>query len=153
MITAGSLAGRVFVVTGAGGTGIASGIVAAITAHGGRVAGIELREDTFPSEAVADGDEGVLRPLADISDADDVRRVSREALDAFGRIDGVVNNAGIGLNKPSYLASEEEFDRIYRVDVRGTWLCCRESVRHCRATGWAGSIVNQCVLGARARHD
>jgi 3-oxoacyl-[acyl-carrier protein] reductase len=76
---------------------------------------------------------------ADVSQAGDVRRLFDAAFEAFGRLDILVNNAGVMFTKPVAEVGEGEFDRIFAVNVRGTFLCCREAARR-MAEG--GRIVN-----------
>jgi 3-oxoacyl-[acyl-carrier protein] reductase len=76
---------------------------------------------------------------ADVSQAGDVRRLFDAAFEAFGRLDVLVNDAGVMFTKPVAEVGEEEFDRIFAVNVRGTFLCCREAARR-MAEG--GRIVN-----------
>ncbi len=55
---------------------------------------------------------------------------------------GLVNNAGVGLNKPAHLASESEFDNLYSVDIRGLWLMSKFFVNQLISNNITGNIVN-----------
>lgn len=78
---------------------------------------------------------------ADVSDADQVRRIVDHTLIRYGRIDGLVNNAAIGPLGTVLDTDEALFERIFAVNVRGTYLTSRAAIPHMRANG-GGSIVN-----------
>jgi NAD(P)-dependent dehydrogenase (short-subunit alcohol dehydrogenase family) len=65
------------------------------------------------------------------------------------RLDILVNNAGIGLVRPIAEASEEEFDQLAAIDLRGMWLCCKYAIPHMRRQK-EGSIVNIASVHSRA---
>lgn len=66
---------------------------------------------------------------ADVSQANDVRHLFQTAIEQFGKIDILVNNAGVILYKPIVDVTEEEFDRIFSVNVKGTFLTCKEAAK------------------------
>ena len=76
---------------------------------------------------------------ADVSKVGDVKRLFDACLGTFGRLDILVNNAGVMFTKPVAEVSEEEFDHIFAVNVKGAFFCCREAARR-MAEG--GRIVN-----------
>lgn len=79
---------------------------------------------------------------ADVARESEVQRVFREIGEAFGRIDVLVNNAGIsGANKPTHELSEEEWDRVQAVNVKGVFFCTKHAVPWMLQVG-GGSIVN-----------
>jgi NAD(P)-dependent dehydrogenase (short-subunit alcohol dehydrogenase family) len=86
---------------------------------------------------------------ADVSILEDVRRMVVETLDAFGKIDILVNNAGIFINSPIEHVSEEDWDRVMDVNLKGVFLCCREIGRHLIERGRGGAIVNVASISAR----
>jgi 3-oxoacyl-[acyl-carrier protein] reductase len=74
--------------------------------------------------------------VADVSKDADVARLVKSALDAYGRLDIVVNNAGTThRNRPMLEVAEEEFDRIYAVNVKPLFLTAKHAVPHLRAAG------------------
>jgi glucose 1-dehydrogenase len=100
--------------------------------------------------ATRDPDDETFRRLAgrgrvhhvsgDISDPDVPVRLVRETVAAFGRLDVLVNNAGVTLSKPALELTAEDFDTIFSVDVRGAFLASQEAARVMGEEG--GVIVN-----------
>lgn len=84
--------------------------------------------------------------VGDVTSGADVARMVDETVDAYGRLDGAFNNAGIGQVGLLHEISEEDFDRVMEVNVKGVWLCLREELRVMRAQGF-GSIVNTSSVG------
>jgi glucose 1-dehydrogenase len=78
----------------------------------------------------------------DVSNEDDVVRMVGEAAEALGGIDVLVNNAGIQISRPSEELSSADFDRVLAVNLRGSFLCAREAIRHFLGDEGGGSIVN-----------
>ena len=78
----------------------------------------------------------------DVSDEADVVRMVGEAAEALGGIDVLVNNAGIQISRPSAELSSADFDRVLAVNLRGSFLCAREAIRHFLGEDKGGSIVN-----------
>jgi len=95
-------------------------VVQEIRARGGRALGIV--------ESVAD-------PRA-------VQRLMQEAVAAFGRVDVLVNNAGIVRSRPVMEMSDADFDAVIDVHLRGTFLCTRDALRLMHAAGRGGRIIN-----------
>jgi NAD(P)-dependent dehydrogenase (short-subunit alcohol dehydrogenase family) len=108
-------AGRRVVVTGAG-SGIGLAIVTRLLARGADLVAIDLNTAAVP--------EAALRLSADISDADQVRAVVAQA-SAAGPVDTLFNNAGIGSTKSILDCEPDEWDRVFNVNVRGTYLMSR----------------------------
>ena len=143
------LAGRTILVTGADGTGVGAGVCAAVVEAGGRVvvhgrtqAGADRAASQWPGSIAVHGD---------VADEDDVEAFVRAAVGEAGRLDGVVNNAGVGLNRSFVDTAAADFDHLYAVDVRGTWLTTRAFVRAALRTGHdQGAIVNVSSVHATA---
>jgi NAD(P)-dependent dehydrogenase (short-subunit alcohol dehydrogenase family) len=121
-------------------TGAASGLGAAtrelLAAEGATVIGFDVTTTT--------GDP-LLRGV-DVSDEDAVAAAVARVVEDHGRVDVLVNNAGIpGPRKPAHEVTREEFERVFGVNVRGTWLCTKHVVPHMLAAG-RGSIVNMSSM-------
>ncbi|MDV2480613.1 SDR family oxidoreductase [Methanoculleus sp. Wushi-C6] len=87
------------------------------------------------------GCEGML-VQGDVSREEDVRRIFREVLDAWGRLDILINNAGIQTASPTHEMTADDYDRVLAVNLRGAFLCAREAVRHFLDRGGGGIILN-----------
>jgi NAD(P)-dependent dehydrogenase (short-subunit alcohol dehydrogenase family) len=84
--------------------------------------------------------------VGDVTSNADVARMVDETVAAYGRLDGAFNNAGIGQVGLLHEVSDEDFDRVMEVNVKGVWRCLREELRVMRAQGF-GSIVNTSSVG------
>lgn len=134
------LKGKAALVTGAG-QGFGFGIAETFAREGARVACLDLKKEI--AEAAAKRFGGAAIALhADVSRREDVERAARAAIDAFGRIDIVVNNAGVThRNKPLMEVGEAEFDRVFAVNVRSILLAAHSFVPHMREHG-GGVFIN-----------
>jgi 3-oxoacyl-[acyl-carrier protein] reductase len=117
---------RVAVVTGAA-RGIGRGIALALAREGARVAACDLDLsllDDLVSQVRAEG--GQVLPLAvDVTCKDQIQRAVGQVLGQWGRVDILVNNAGIYEVLPIEAISEEQWDRVLAVNLKGTFLCCQ----------------------------
>jgi NAD(P)-dependent dehydrogenase (short-subunit alcohol dehydrogenase family) len=129
------LAGAVAIVTGAAG-GVGRATVDLLTARGGRV----VAEDLSPAVDELEGDR-VAAVQGDVADPDTARRAVALAHERFGALDIVVNNAGRFLLKPTVETTDDDWDELVRVNVRGAFLHCREALPALSEHG-DGRIVN-----------
>ncbi|MBR9998771.1 MAG: SDR family oxidoreductase [Cyclobacteriaceae bacterium] len=127
-------------VTGGAGDGLGPGICEAVNDAGGRVIVNDLNLEA--AQEAASKYKGGLAVAGDVSIAEDVARMFEEIKNQCGNIQGVVNNAGIGLGKYAIEAEEAEFSHLYDVDVKGIWLVTRAFVRQLLDNNEAGSIIN-----------
>ena len=151
------LSGKVALVTGAGGErGFGRAIATRLAREGADVAVNDVAANPHGAgsggwgglDAVAreieDGGRGALAVVADVSDATQVDAMVAQVLDRFGRIDILVNNAGSRPGRdrvPVVELSEEAFDEVQRVNVKGTFLCSRAVARHMLERGGGGKII------------
>jgi len=111
-----------------GGTrGIGEGIVRKFYAAGWNTA-FCYRKSDGRAAALCGEMPGLLAVRADVSQERDVDHMMRETLGAFGRLDALVCSAGVGQYKLLQDVETEEFDRLYAVNVRGVYLCCRAAL-------------------------
>jgi gluconate 5-dehydrogenase len=134
----GPLDGRVGVVTGAA-QGIGRALAAGLTAAGARVVLLDRAADEV--RAAAAELDGACAHAADITDADGVGAAIDAAAGEHGRLDFLVNNAGVRLIEPVMEMSLDGWRRTLDVNLTGTFNCIRAAVPHMRRAG-GGRIVN-----------
>ena len=130
---AGRLAGRSAIITGAG-RGIGRAIALAFATEGANVLVNDVDGDAAASVAEEAARSGVSTATSSdaIGSVAAAESVVATAYDAFGDVDVLVNNAGILRDKMLHNMSEEDFDRVIEVHLKGTWACGREIVRRWR---------------------
>jgi NAD(P)-dependent dehydrogenase (short-subunit alcohol dehydrogenase family) len=126
---------RAAVVTGAAG-GIGRAVVSLLRARGYAV----IAEDISPAVTELGADSAVIPLQADVADSESARRAVALATGRFGRLDLLVNNAGLFLRKPTEQCSDEDFDVLMATNVRGAFVHARESLAALEQT--KGSIVS-----------
>jgi 3-oxoacyl-[acyl-carrier protein] reductase len=136
------LAGKVAVVTGAS-KGIGAGIAKALAAEGASVvvdyASDNAGADRVVAEITKKGGKAVA-VQGDVSKAADVKRLFAETKKSFGTIHVLVNNAGVYKFGALESITEEEFHRVFNLNVLGLLLTTQEAVKHFGAEG--GSVIN-----------
>jgi meso-butanediol dehydrogenase / (S,S)-butanediol dehydrogenase / diacetyl reductase len=141
---------RVVVVTGGAG-GIGAAACRAIAAEGGKVVVADL--DGEAARAVAQSiveSGGAAESVAvDVTDRESVRAMIRTAVDAFGRLDVIFNNAGMNRPRDFMDVDEANFDEIVRVNTWGVIVCTQEAARQMIAQGSGGKIVNTGSIAGR----
>jgi 3-oxoacyl-[acyl-carrier protein] reductase len=135
------LTGKVALVTGAW-KGIGRAIALRLAKDGAAVVVNYSGSVQQAQETVGLIEQGGTRAVAvqaDVSKVADVKRLFASCFEKFGRLDILVNNAGVMFTKPVVEVGEEEFDRLFAVNVKGAFFCCQEAARH-MAVG--GRIIN-----------
>ena len=142
------LENKVAVVTG-GAQGIGQAVVEKFVAEGAKVALLDIDEPRGRATAeVLGGEEAGVRFIrCDITREADVSSAIAETVTAFGTVDILVNNAGINTYFDATTMTEDEWDRVFAVDLKGAWLCCKHVLPHMQDQG-AGSIVNIASIHA-----
>lgn len=136
------LEGQVALVTGAS-RGIGRAIAETLAAHGARVACIATRVENAQAtaDACAQLSEGAKAYGVDVSNHSAVADLVKEIGSEFGRIDILVNNAGITRDQLLMRMSEDDFDRVVDVNLKGTWNFVKATARPLMKAG-AGRIIN-----------
>jgi 3-oxoacyl-[acyl-carrier protein] reductase len=141
--------GLVAVITGSG-RGLGKAIAERFFQEGARVALWDI--DLELVKQVRDGlDPSGNRAIAarvDITNEGEVGRAVSETLERFGRIDVLVNNAGISRHRPIEEMTVEMFESVMKVNVTGTFICCRAITPVMKKQG-GGKIVNMSSLAGR----
>ena len=137
-----SLAGRVAIVTGAGG-GLGHGICDSLAAAGATVVAVGRTEESLTDTVnlvTANGGNAVLR-VCDVSDQTEIDAMTSSVVDEFGRVDILINNAAIYPRRAWTEITAEEWDQVMGTNLKGYFLCARSVFPTMRAQG-SGRIVN-----------
>lgn len=143
------LAGRVALVTGAG-RGIGRAIALRLAAEGADVVVAELDAASGVEAARAVEAQGrrARSVAADVARPEASRAAVAAALETFGRLDVLVNNAGVVRARPLLEVTEADWDRTFAVNARGLFFCLQAAARE-MARGGGGSIVNMASIAGR----
>jgi 2-deoxy-D-gluconate 3-dehydrogenase len=147
------LDGQVALVTGAS-KGIGYGVAKAMAKAGAKVA-VAARDtaaiERLVAEIQADEGEAVALQL-DVCDLGQIEAVMKAVKRIYGRIDILVNNAGLGANHPALAVTEENWDSLMNVNLKGLFFCCQAAGRLMLEQGY-GRIINMSsqasVVGIR----
>jgi 3-oxoacyl-[acyl-carrier protein] reductase len=131
--------GRVTIVTG-GAQGIGRAIAEFLAEKGSDIAILDLADAADACRAIEEKGVKALFVKVDVSDFDAVENAVQTVATELGGVDNLVNNAGITRDKLLVRMTEEEWDLVIRVNLKGTFNCTRAVVRHLLKKG--GSIVN-----------
>jgi 3-oxoacyl-[acyl-carrier protein] reductase len=142
------LSGRVALVTGAG-RGLGRAVARRLLEHGAAVAAVDIDRGALSEVAEEAGPGASIHILpADLADAASAESLVPLAVEAFGGLDILVNNAAILCRKPLEDVSIDDFDRVIAVNLRAPFLIARAALREMRPRRW-GRIVNVASIAAR----
>lgn len=136
-----ALAGKVAIVTGAS-RGIGRAIALKLAGNGASVVVNYAGNTAKAQEVVAEIDKLGVKSLAvqaDVSKVADIQRLFEQTIERFGRVDILVNNAGTIINKLITEVTEADFDKLFAINVKGTYFACQQAALH-MAEG--GRIIN-----------
>jgi 3-oxoacyl-[acyl-carrier protein] reductase len=145
------LAGKVVLITGAS-TGIGAALARAFGAQGAKV-GVHYNSSVDAAEAVAKsisdaGGEAFLT-RGDVSVSANTRRIVEETASHFGRLDGLINNAGLMLGRVNWTdMSDEQYDKVMDLNGRSVVAACRAAIPLLKKAG-GGFIINTSSIAAR----
>ncbi|MEA5367527.1 SDR family oxidoreductase [Amycolatopsis sp., V23-08] len=144
---------KVVVVTAAAGTGIGSATAKRCLEEGAKVVVSDWHERRLGEKAAELADLGDVHAIpCDVTQEDQVQALIDGSVERFGRIDVVVNNAGLGGTKSLVDMTDEEWTRVLDVTLNGTFRATRAALRRFAEQGDGGAIVNNAsVLGWRAQ--
>jgi glucose 1-dehydrogenase len=138
------LANKIALITG-GSQGIGRAIAERFAQAGADVVINYNRTPSGAQEALRNVEAAGRRGLvvkADLSSTTEVRALIAAAIEHFGRLDILVNNAGIETHAPFWEVTEEDYDRVLNVNLKGVFFVTQEMVRHLMQTKRRGKIVN-----------
>jgi NAD(P)-dependent dehydrogenase (short-subunit alcohol dehydrogenase family) len=143
------LLGKVALITG-GGAGIGRATALAFAREGAKVAVVDINgsaAQAVAEELVASGSEAISL-ATDVTHSEQVIAMVAEVVARFGRLDVAFNNAGIDIeHEPLAKTTEETFDKLMGVNVKGVWLCMKHEIEQMLKQGGGGAIVNTSSIG------
>ncbi len=143
------LENQVVLITGAG-TGIGAGVAQAMAEAGANVVCADINAEAAQETADAAARAGVesLALAADVGDVDAIEAMLDAAMERFGRLDVIVNNAGV--TRKAYIMdlTEADWDRIHRVNSKGVFFCLQGAARRMIEQG-GGRIINMASIAGR----
>jgi NAD(P)-dependent dehydrogenase (short-subunit alcohol dehydrogenase family) len=137
------LHGRVAIVTG-GSKGLGEAMAAGLASAGAKLLLVSRKADEVDAAAkriAADHGQPAIGMASDVTLPGEAEKIAARALAEFGRIDILLNNAGINIRGPIEDLSIDQFLQVQNVNVNGVWLCARAVVPHMKQAK-AGRIIN-----------
>ncbi|QKT08804.1 3-oxoacyl-ACP reductase FabG [Gordonia sp. X0973] len=141
------LSGKTAVITGAA-QGIGLAIAKRFIASGANVVLGDMNADAVATAAADLGADVASGVAANVTSADDVAALLKAAQDRFGSVDVMVNNAGITRDASLRKMTEEQFDQVISVHLKGTWLGTKLAAEIMREQG-SGSIINMSSISGK----
>jgi meso-butanediol dehydrogenase / (S,S)-butanediol dehydrogenase / diacetyl reductase len=136
----GRLQDKVALITGAA-SGIGAACALRFAQEGARVAGFDQHEAPAGWQAVVAATPGSFFQTGDVRDEPVVAAAVGAVVERLGRVDVLVNAAGVGGGGPVHMLAVEEWDRVVDVNLKGTFLCCKHAVARMLDQG-GGNVVN-----------
>lgn len=135
------LTGKVAIITGAS-RGIGRAIALKLSDNGASVIINYVSNADQAEEVVTEISQKGGKALAiqaDVSKVPEIKKLFEQTISSFGKVDILVNNAGIPVYKPIIEVTEAEFDKIFAINVKGTYFACQQAALH---MGAGGKIIN-----------
>jgi NAD(P)-dependent dehydrogenase (short-subunit alcohol dehydrogenase family) len=139
------LAGKVAIITG-GATGIGKACVEKFVAEGAQVVSF-VRDEAKGRAAIQGLGENAVIQVADVTDEAQVRAGVAATVAQFGKLDILINNAGINAYYDAVKMTEADWEHVFAVDLKGAWLCAKYAIPEMQKLD-GGSIVNNASIHA-----
>ncbi|MBZ9793966.1 glucose 1-dehydrogenase [Rhizobium sp. 3T7] len=146
----GSVKNKVVIVTGSA-RGIGAGIAADLAENGARVVIADLNLDAAQRTAskISSAGGSAIAIGVDVSDRDIVRALIGETVSHFGRLDVMFNNAGISQTCPFLEVTDDDFDRIMKINGRGVLIGTQEAAKQMIVQRHGGKIINTASIAGK----
>lgn len=140
---------KTVVVTG-GARGLGRAYCESLAAEGANVVAADIRDTKATVDSVKSTGGSAIGVELDVSDMSSCEAMAQAAIDSFGRVDALVNNAALygDISGGRFdQIPDDQWDKVMKVNIKGIWHCCKACVPHIRSAG-GGSIVNISSLAA-----
>lgn len=136
------LSGKVAIVTGSG-QGLGLAYARALAASGAAVVVNDVNADNADKAAAAVAEAGgkAVAVGVAVGTTEAAQQLVQTAVESFGRLDVVITNAGVLRDKALWNMTDDDFDTVIAVHLRGTFTCAREAAKHFRAAGEGGRLI------------
>lgn len=135
-------------VSGAAGVGVGYGVCEALSQYGATVILNDIDQDKLDKASATHKIKHAYK--ADIANPAEVEKMFAQISSEIGVINGLVNNAGVGLSKPVQDITEEDFDKVYDVNVKAMWRLTKHFIKQLLSSNTSGNIVNVSSVHAHS---